>query len=397
MTTQIPLLTVPDFEARAKETMPTAMFDRIFGAYGAPDWVTNTNNLAALDALKLRPRVLVDVSRRDLSTEVLGQKISFPVMLAPVGFQQRVHPQGELAAARAAGAAGTIMALSTGSTYSIEEVAEVATGPLWFQLYFFQNWELTELLVRRAQDAGYSALLLTVDNLGGRSWERDYRYAHILEAERRWKNLIGVDLPNLPAGDRVSEHFESALNWSDLEWLRSITDMPLMIKGIQTAEDARLCVEHGVDGLIVSNHGGHALQGAQGTAEVLPEVMDAVGDRLEVYLDGGIRRGTDVLKSLALGARAVFIGRGIFWGLSVDGEDGVRSVLEILRDELDVAMGLCGVADVKNVESSLVEWPNGGSEWTDAAGQLERLADLLERGYLARDEFETLKARTLGQ
>lgn len=396
MTTQIPLITLPDYEARARETIPTAMFDRIFGTYGAPDWVTNTNNLAGFDALKLRPRVLVDVSQRDLSTQVLGQKISFPVMLAPVGFQQRVHPQGELASAKAAGSMGTIMALSTGSTYSIEEVAEVATGPLWFQLYFFQNWELTELLVRRAEGAGYTALLLTVDNLGARSWERDFRYANILEAERRWKNLIGIDLPDVPTGQRVSEHFESALNWSNLEWLRSITSMPLIIKGIQTAEDARLCVEHGVDGLVVSNHGGHALQGTKGTIEMLPEIMDAVGDRLEVYQDGGIRRGTDILKSLALGAKAVFIGRGIFWGLSVEGEDGVRRVLEILLDELDVAMGLCGVADVKKVERSLVECPNGGSKWTDAAGQLERLAGLLERGFLARDEFETLKARLLG-
>lgn len=397
MTTQIPLLTVPDYEARARDTMPRALFDRLFGTYGAPDWVTNTNNVAAFNAIKLRPRVLVNVSHRDLSTEVLGQKIGFPVMLAPAGTHQRAHPQGELASARAAGAVGTIMGLSTASSYSIEEVAEAATGPLWFQLYFFRDRELTEILVRRAQRAGYNALMLTVDNLGARSREREYRYAYTLQAERTLKNFVGIELPNLPTRDNFGDSFESALNWSDLEWLRSITPMPLVIKGIQTAEDARLCVENGADALIVSNHGGHALQGTKGTIEMLPEVADAVGDRVEVFLDGGIRRGTDVLKSLALGAKAVFIGRAIFWGLSVDGEAGVRRVLEILRDELDVAMGLSGVTDVKNVDRSLVVEPNGGRYGDNMVGQLERLARLLEQGYLTREEFDTLKVKLLGR
>jgi len=172
--------------------------------------------------------------------------------------------------------------------------------------------------------------------------------------------------------------------------------MPLVIKGIQTAEDARLCVEHGVNGLIVSNHGGHALEGTVGTIEMLPEVVNAVGDRVEVDLDGGIRRGRDVLKALALGAKAVFIGRPIFWGLSVDGEAGVRRVLDILRDELNVAMELCGVTDVKKVDRSLVEEPNG-RRGDDVVGQLERLARLLEQGYLTRHEFDTHKAKLLGQ
>jgi len=287
------------------------------------------------------------------------------------------------------------MGLSTASSYSIEEVAEVATGPLWFQLYFFRNRELTEILVRRAQRAGYAALMLTVDNLGARSREREYRYAYTLQAERILKNFVSIELPNLPTRDNFGESFESALNWSDLEWLRSLTSMPLLIKGIQTVEDARLCVEHGVDALVVSNHGGHALQGTKGTIEMLLEVADAVGDRVEVYLDGGIRRGTDVLKALALGAKAVFIGRAIFWGLSVDGEAGVSRVLEILRDELDVAMGLAGVTDVRNVDRSLVVEPEGARRGDDVVGQLERLAGLLEQGYLTRQEFETQKAKLL--
>ena len=395
MTTSNPLLTVPDYEARARETVPEAVFNRMFGTYGAPDWVTNTNNVLAFHETRLRPRVLVDVSQRNLSTEVLGQKISFPVMLAAAGSHQRVHPQGELASARAAGAAGTILALSTVSSFSIEEVAEVATEPLWFQLYFFQDRELTETLVRRAEMAGYTALLLTVDNLGAPTTERDFRYAYTLNAERVLKNLATTDLPNVPDSSNFRDRLESALNWSDLEWVRSITNMPLVIKGIQTAEDARLCIEHGVDAILVSNHGGHTLLGTTGSVNLLPEVMDVVGDRMDVYLDGGIRHGTDVLKALALGAKAVFVGRAMFWGLAVDGENGVRRVLEILRDELDVAMGLCGVKDVNNVDRNLVEATNGYVRKSDLVGQLERLAKLVDQGYLTREEFETQKGKLL--
>ena len=395
MTTQAPLLTIPDYEARARETMPIALFDRLFSTYGGPTMFSNTNNLAALEAIKLRPRVLADVSNRSLSTEVLGQKIEYPIMLAPTGTHQRAHPRGELASARAAGASGTIMSLSTASSYSIEEVAEAATGPLWFQLYFFKDRELTEILVRRAQQAGYSALMLTVDNLGARSTEREARYAYILDAERILKNFVGIELPDLPNRDNFGDMFESALNWSDLEWLRSLTSMPIVIKGIQTAEDARLCTEYGVEGLVVSNHGGHALEGASGTIQILPEVVEAVGDRAEVYIDGGIRRGTDVLKCLALGAKAVFIGRPIFWGLSVGGEDGMRHVLDILRNELDIAMGLCGLTDVKKAGPSLVALPNGGNDKNRTVDALERLAKLLEQGYLTRHEFDSLKTKLL--
>ena len=396
MTTQIPLLTVPDYEARARQTMPTALFDRLFGAYGGPTMLSNTNNLRAMDSVKLRPRVLADVSHRELSTEVLGNRISLPVMLAPTGTHQRAHPDGELASTKAAGGAGTILSLSTAASYSIEEVAEVATGPLWFQLYFFKDRELTEILVRRAQDAGYQALVLTVDNLGARSTEREQRYAYTLQAERILKNFVGIELPNLPTRDNFGASFESALHWSDLEWLRSLTTMPLVIKGIQTAEDARLCAENGVEGLVVSNHGGHALDGTEGTIDMLPEVVDAVGDRLEVYVDGGIRHGSDVLKCLALGAKAAFVGRPIFWGLSVNGQDGLSHILEIFRDELDVAMGLCGLTDVKNASPSLVSRLNGRSRGDGVIGSLERLVELLEQGYIDRNEFDSLKAKLLG-
>ena len=393
MVTQNALLTINDYESRAKETMPKALFDRLFGELGAPDWTSNTANVLAMESVKLRPRVLVDVSRRDLSTEVLGQRISLPVMLAPTGTHQRAHPAGELASARAAAAAGTIMGLSTASSYSIEEVAQAAENPLWFQLYFFQNRELTEILVRRAENAGYAAIMLTVDNLGANSREREHRYAYILESERILKNFQGIELPDLPTRENFAESFESALNWRDLEWLRSLTSMPLVIKGVQTAEDARLCAENGVEALVVSNHGGHAMQGTDGAINMLPAIADAVGDRLEVYLDGGVRQGADVLKALALGARATFIGRPIFWGLSVAGEEGVRHCLEILRQELSVAMGLCGVTDARRVDPSVAR--NPAAEASPVA-DLERLARLLEQGYLTREEFEAQKARLLG-
>ena len=250
--------------------------------------------------------------------------------------------------------------------------------------------------MRRAQDAGYQALVLTVDNLGARSTEREQRYAYTLQAERILKNFVGIELPNLPTRDNFGASFESALHWSDLEWLRSLTTMPLVIKGIQTAEDARLCAENGVEGLVVSNHGGHALDGTEGTIDMLPEVVDAVGDRLEVYVDGGIRHGSDVLKCLALGAKAAFVGRPIFWGLSVNGQDGLSHILEIFRDELDVAMGLCGLTDVKNASPSLVSRLNGRSRGDGVIGSLERLVELLEQGYIDRNEFDSLKAKLLG-
>ena len=394
MTTQNQLLTIGDYEARARETMPKALFDRLFGDLDAHDWTTNTANVRAMEAVRLRPRVLVDVSEIDTSTEVLGQNISLPVMLAPTGTHQRAHPAGELAAARAAAGADTIMGLSTASSYSIEEVAGVAEKPLWFQLYFFQDRELTEILIRRAENAGYTSIMLTVDNLGANSRERESRYAYILDAERNLRNFQGIELPHLPTQGNFAESFEHALNWRDLEWLRSRTSLPLVIKGIQTAEDARLCAENGCEALVVSNHGGHALQGTSGSIDMLPSIADAVGDRLEVYFDGGVRRGTDVLKALALGARATFVGRPIFWGLSVGGEDGVRHCVEILRQELRVAMGLCGVTDARRVDRSVAEDPSAST--ASVVGDLERLARLLERGYLTREEFETQKSRLLG-
>ncbi len=395
MITLSQLLTIDDFEARAREILPQEMFSRMFGAYGAPYWVSNTSNLDAFDAIKLRPRVLTGSTPRDLSTEVLGQKISLPIMLGAADHHTRAHPQGELASARAAGSMGTILGVATGSGYSIEEIAEVATGPLWFQLYFLADREIDKELVQRAERAGYSALLLTVDNQVPHSTPREERYTYFLESENIWKNLSTIERAKSFKRHSFADNWEMSLSWSDVEWLRSITSMPIVIKGVQTAEDAALCVENGVDGVLVSNHGGHGAENTIGTIDMLPEVVDAVNGKIDVFLDGGIRRGRDVLKALAIGAKAVFVGRAMFWGLAIDGEAGVRRALEILRHELDVAMGLCGVTDVKSVPRNLVAMPND-SNGSGVVSELERLAALVEKGHLTKAEFETQKARLLG-
>ena len=353
-----------DFEARAKEALPRQIWD--FIEAGAFDEVTTRRNRAALDAIALRPRFLVDVQGRDVSTTVLGQAVSLPVMISPAGGHKVAHPDGELATARAAGAAGTIMVLSTSSNHSMEEVAQAAKGPLWFQLYH-RGYDLTEMLVHRAEEAGYSAICLTVDTPVPGPKERDVRNRYVRPRGLELANFVGEEaMLGLVSGtDEASNwdpHYVSPMTSSGLGWLRSLSSLPLVIKGIRTAEDARLCAENGVDGILVSNHGGRQLDGTMSSIETLPEIVEAVQGRVEVYLDSGIRRGADVLRALALGARAVLIGRPLFWGLAVDGEAGVRMVLELLRQELDRAMAYCGVTNLEGINRSLVALP-GESGW----------------------------------
>lgn len=359
-------LSVYDFEALAKERMPPHLWDYVEA--GAADQVTLRRNRAAFDEITINPRFLVDVSKRDLSTTVLGREISFPVMVAPAGGQRHVHPEGERATARAAGAAGSIMVLASNSGYSIEEVAEAATGPLWFQLSHYGD-EVTELLVTRAESAGYLAICLTVDSPVPSIRERDIRNRFSPQREPGWGSLR--DYPEFMERNEVLRRYkygdpnEAAgtppepplLTWERLEWLRSLTGLPLVIKGIRTAEDALLCAEHGVDGIVVSNHGARHFDGTLSSIETLPAIRDAVADRLEVYLDSGVRRGVDVVRALALGARAVLIGRPVFWGLAVNGEDGVRRVLEILRAEFSRAMGYCGGTRVAEIHRGVVSAP----------------------------------------
>lgn len=369
------LLTIADYEARSREVMPRQLFDVLFGGEGADAFEAEARNLDAFRATRLRPRVMTGNATRKLGTSVLGQSISLPVVLAPAGYHQRAHPDGELASARAAHAEGTILTVSTASTFTIEEVAAAGGGALWFQLYMFKSRAVDEQLIRRAEEAGYKALMITVDHLG-RSREREIRYdfgrttehrvVHTIDPKRVLANFAGMELAGTPSADAYRDHFDHSFQWSDLAWVRSVTSLPIVIKGVQTAEDARLCAEHGVDALVASNHGGHASPDARATLETLPEIVDAARG-VEVYLDGGVRRGGDVLKALALGARCVLIGRPIFWGLAIDGESGLRHVLQILRSELESAMSLCGVGDVELVDRRLVATPAG---WPEVAGRV---------------------------
>ena len=337
-----------EYEALAKERLEPAIWDYYQG--GSGDEVTVHENRAAFERIRLRPRMLVDVSTIVMNTTVLGTPVSMPILIAPTASHCLVHPDGELATARAAGMANTVMIASTSSNHSAAEIAEVATGPLWFQLYTHHSVQATERLVHRVEEAGYRAIVLTVDSpiLGRR--ERDIR--NRFEVGRR------VRLPNFHDQDAAastprSRHLVDT--WETVDWLRSTTKLPVLLKGILTAEDAMRGVERGADGIVVSNHGGRQLDGAIASIDALPEVVEAVAGRCEIYVDGGIRRGTDVLKALALGAHAVLLGRSVLWGLAVNGQEGVSHVLELLRAELELAMALSGRPTLASIDRSLLK------------------------------------------
>lgn len=343
------LVNLHDYEALAQQRMTPVIWDFFQG--GSDDEVTLRNNRSAFERIRLRPRVLIDVSNVQTQTSVLGIPVSMPIMVAPMAAHALVHSEGELATARGTGQAGTILTVSTFSTYNIEEIAAAATGPLWLQLYLTRTIEATASLVQRAERAGYSAIVLTVDTPLTSRRERDVRNNFVIAQAARSANFVepeGAD----PVTVQLSRHITGT--WETLDWLRSITKLPIVLKGILTAEDALLALEHDIQGIIVSNHGGRQLDGAIESIEALPEIVEAVAGRCEVYMDGGIRRGTDVLKALALGARAVLVGRPIIWGLAVNGAAGVRSVLEILRAELEMALALAGQVTPISVERALV-------------------------------------------
>ncbi len=343
---------IDDVQRHAEQALPQMVYDYYAG--GAGDEWTLRQNREAFEGYVLRPRVLVDVSERNTSTRVLGTAIDTPILVAPTAFQRMAHPEGEVATARAAAGAGTIMTLSTIASSSIEEVAAAAPGaPQWFQLYVYKDRGVTKELVERAEAADYRALVLTVDTpvLGLR--DRDTLNRFVLPEGVELANLAGLGhgttLPETEGSGLfawVSSLQDASVTWDDVAWLRSISDVPVILKGILTAEDARLAVENGFEAIVVSNHGGRQLDGSPATISVLPEVVEAIDGRLEVYVDGGVRRGSDVLKALALGARAVMVGRPVLWGLAADGEGGVSIVLDMLRHEFDVAMAIAGCRDV---------------------------------------------------
>ena len=324
-----------DYERLAEERL-----DANAGAYfagGAGDEVTLRDNVAAFERRRLRPRVLVDVRVVTTATTVLGTDVALPVLIAPLALQGLAHPDGELATARAAAAAGTIMCLSSAATSSPAEVAAAAPdAPCWFQVYVWTPRTLTEAAIDQAVEHGYSALVLTVDvpYLGRR--ERDIR--------------VDFKVPEhlTVQGDLFGGGFDAGVSWRDLEWLAGY-GLPVVVKGILTGEDARLACEHGAAAVVVSNHGGRQLDGVPASLDVLEEVVAAVDGRAEVLLDGGVRRGTDVLKALALGARSVLIGRAMVWGLAAAGEEGVTDVLRLLRDEIELGLALLGCRSPEEV------------------------------------------------
>ena len=346
-----------DFEAMAEGRMVKAEWDYVAG--GATDEITLRRTRSAFDSIALRPRMLTGTNAVDLSTTVLGTRISVPYMMAPSGTHGRAHPDGELATARAAANFGTIMSMSANSSYRLEDVAESVDGTRWFQCYFYRNRETTVEMIRRAEEAGYTALVMTLDASWPSKRERNIRNDYRSRPRPNYtpqqiQEGLAANPSKFDSGQSSRGQTDPGATWEDVAWLKTVTDLPVVFKGIMTAEDAALCGEYGVEALIVSNHGARNLDTTLSTIETLPEVVDAAGDSVEVYLDGGIRRGSDVVKALALGARAVLFGRPIFWGLAYDGADGLTGVLEILRDEMESTMMLSGRPDVASLDATLV-------------------------------------------
>jgi len=348
-----------DFEDYAKQLLPRMVFD--YFACGAGAGVTVQANRSDFDHLRLRPRALVGVGERDHSVTIFGERIPSPIAVAPMAFQRMAHLDGELATVRAMGEAGGLFVASTMATYSMEEIAAAATGPKWFQLYVFKDRELTKSLVERAAAAGYTAIEVTGDVPVMGLREADMRNGFFVPPEFSIRNVEAAGYGNLPPGDGeigpalyTRCRFDADLNWKDIEWLCSLTKLPVLVKGILRGDDALKALEHGCRGVVVSNHGGRQLDTAISSIVALPEVVDAVAGRGEVILDGGIRRGTDIIKALALGARMVQVGRPVIWGLAHHGQAGALRVLTLLRQEFDNAMALCGCRNTAAITGDLI-------------------------------------------
>ncbi|MSV27553.1 MAG: alpha-hydroxy-acid oxidizing protein [Bryobacterales bacterium] len=348
------LVNVFEFEPILKSKVPKNNYDFIAGGVDA-EW-TMRRNRESFDRITFRPRFMRDVSKMDLSTELFGQKISMPILVAPTAGHQLAHEQGELATARGAGQMKTIMAVSTNSSYPIDKIGAAATGPLWFQLYVGPDWDGTRDRVERAVGAGCKAVCVTLDSAYGSHRERLLR-------NRTSAGPVAVPspggrrgaAPREPLPYKLQSQFTAHLTWSFLDEINKYAKVPVLLKGILTAEDAKLAVERGAAGIIVSNHGGRYLEYAPSTIEVLPEIVEAVGGRIPVLIDSGFRRGTDILKALAIGAKAVLIGRPPLWGLGAYGQAGVAKVLELLQHELALSMGLAGATNLAAIDRKLVK------------------------------------------
>jgi 4-hydroxymandelate oxidase len=362
MTSKLPLETpinLDEFEFLAAKILEKQVYDYYRG--GANDEITLKANVSAFQAIHLYPRVLVDVDRRDLSTTILGEKISMPVLIAPTAFHRLASPDGEIATAQAASRAGTIMVVSSLSTTTPEDIAASTESSLWFQLYIYKDRELTRSIVERVETLGYKALCITVDAplLGRR--EKDVRNHFSLPAGLTIATVgdkLTKDMDKITGNSSLNIYFENLLDqsvtWKDIDWIRSICNLPIVLKGIQRSDDARTAVDHGVNAIIISNHGARQLDTVPATIDMLPPIAEAIDGAIEVLLDGGVRRGTDVIKALALGANAVLLGRPILWGLTVDGAAGALLVLDLLMKETDLAMALCGLPYISKATRDLV-------------------------------------------
>ena len=352
------LLNIDDYHRAARARLPKDVLDYYEG--GALDEITLRENTAGWERLKLYYHVLAGVGTRDLSTTILGQSISLPIGIAPMAFQKLACAAGEIATANAAKSVGTLFILSSFSNTAMESVLPQAASPRWFQLYVYKDRAITEELVHRAEAAGAEAIVVTADAPGLGTRERDMRNSFRLPDDLALENLVPLGKGNFPKvtgsalAAYVRENFKSDLKFEDLDWLCGCTRLPIIVKGVCRGDDARRAAEHGAKAVVVSNHGGRQLDTAPATCEALSAVAAAVGDLCEIYVDGGIRRGSDVLKAIALGARAVLLGRPILWGLCVGGAQGATNVLEILRRELDEAMLLCGCTELGDINRSLL-------------------------------------------
>ncbi len=350
-------LKLDDFEPAARAILPQGIYDYIAG--GSEDEATLGGNREAFARYRFRFKVLASTDQTDLSNEVFGERFRMPVHLAPTAIQRMTHPDGELAAYRAASDAGIAYSLSTLSSAAIEEVAAAASGPRWFQLYMHAERGVSASFVERAVEAGYSAILLTVDLPRTGRRERDIRNAFSLPDGLRYANLDArrradtAEGPD-PFAQNVNANTHPGLGWADLEWLVAKSSLPVIVKGVVRADDARRAVEAGARGLIVSNHGGRQLDYAIASLDALPEVVEAVGSDVPVLMDGGVRRGTDVLKALCLGARGVLIGRPFLYALAVGGAEGVSRMLEMLREEIALSMSLLGVRRLGDLGEDLL-------------------------------------------
>jgi lactate 2-monooxygenase len=345
---------VAELEARAEEAMDERAANYVFAAAGSED--TMRANREAFDRRRIVPRMLRDVATRDLSTTLLGTAMPAPLMLAPIGVQKIVHPDGELAAARGAAALGLPLIASTASAFTLEEIAAAGgEAPRWFQLYWPNDRDLARSLVERAETAGYQAIVLTVDTFipGWKSRDLQQAWLPFLNgmgvANYFQDPVFRAALERPPEDDQgaATGHFlgiqaNPSLTWDDLAWLREVTSLPIVVKGIQHVDDAREAARRGLDGIVVSNHGGRQVDGAIASLDALPPIAEAVGDDLAVLFDSGVRGGADAIKALALGADAVLLGRPYIWGLALEGQEGVEKVLKMVLAELDLTMALCG-------------------------------------------------------